>query len=256
MATILSSLWDGLNPHLIADFYQVTTNDGLEWTRSTNESEDTVVRAPLTDVTLEITLGWDSPFEQAGPESAAPSMMAMLQSGQLQPVVDALAGAKGDVANASREYLNRFEGRTGITRLNSTQIFNSMQPVRINATAVFRAWRDALEEVEAPFDQLMSWALPQQLSRDGSIIARLAENAKQDEGDHVAALMPSLSPVKIGMTYKGRTFLPLVIESISQPLSSPINADGHFIELRSQLTLCTLTAIDRDDWANTKIIAF
>lgn len=251
MAT-LSSLWDGLNDHLIATFYVVEPTDSYEWTRSL--SDETVVRAPLTDVTLEIDLNWQSPFEQAGPESAAPSLMAMLQSGQLQPVVDAVAGSRGDISRESKEYLNQFEGRTGITKLNSTQIFNGMQPARINATVVFRAWRDALTEVEEPFDQLMQWALPQELSRDGSIIARLANSAKSDGSDHVGMLMPSLSPLKIGMTYKGRSFLPLVIESISQPLSSPINADGHFIEIRSQLTLCTLTAIDKNDWASTKTL--
>lgn len=252
MPTQLSSLWDGLNEHLIASFYVVEKTDDYEWSRSL--ADETVVRAPLMDVNLEIDLNWQSPFEQAGPESAAPSLMAMLQSGQLQPVVDSVTGSKGDLSQASKDYLNQYEGRTGITKLNSTQIFNGMQPARINATVVFRAWKDALTEVEEPFDQLMQWALPQELSRDGSIIARLANSARSVDTDHVGMIMPSLSPVKIGMTYKGRSFLPLVIESISRPLSSPINADGNFIELRSQLTLCTLTAIDKNDWRSMKTL--
>ena len=45
--------------------------------------------APLTDASMDVVLNWQSPFEQAGPESRAPSIMAMLQSGEIQPVLSA-----------------------------------------------------------------------------------------------------------------------------------------------------------------------
>lgn len=252
MAQILSSLWDGLSDFLIAEFFPVEPTDGGQWVRST--TDDTAVRAPLTDANLEVDLGWNSPFEGAGAESRAPALAQMAQGGLLQPIVDATMGADGEFAQSAKEYLNQYQGRTGITKLNSTQIFSSMQPAKISCTAIFRAWRDAATEVEAPFDQLMKWSLPQELSRDGSILARAAMSGRDENMSHVEALMPSLSPVRIGMRYKGRTFAPLVIESISMPLSSPINASGQFIELRTQLTLSTLTAIDRNDWDNFKTI--
>lgn len=53
------------------------------------------------------------------------------------------------------------------------------------------------------------------------------------------------------MTYKGRTYLPLVIESIEYNLDSPINARGSFVQMAVQMTLCSLAGIDKDDWANT-----
>ena len=50
------------------------------------------------------------------------------------------------------------------------------------------------------------------------------------------------------MTYKGRTYAPLVIESIGQPISSPVDSNGRYVELLVPMTLCSLTALDRADW--------
>ena len=60
--------------------------------------------------------------------------------------------------------------------------------------------------------------------------------------------MPSKSPNKISFRYKNRTFAPMVIESIGMPLQSPIDSSGNFVELLVPMTLCSLTALDRDDW--------
>jgi hypothetical protein len=210
------------------------------------------------DANMEVLLNWQSPFESAGPESRAPGLMAMLQSGALQPVVDMLNPFSSGKDRPSGEevagmmgksdgFLKQFEGRTGITKLNSTQAFNGMPPIKITVTALFRAWADAAKEVEAPFNKLMEWALPIHLSKDSSILARAVQAIKGDM-DLVAALMPSKSPTRIAMSYKGRVLSPLVIESIGMPLSSPVNSDGRFVELAVPMTLCSLTAIDRGDW--------
>lgn len=120
--------------------------------------------------------------------------------------------------------------------------------VRWDAYVAARIDGDArATQVEAPFNKLMEWALPIELSKDGSVLARAAETAKGDMG-YVEALMPSKSPTRIAMKYKGRTFAPLVIESIGMPLSSPVDASGRYVELAVPMTLCTLTAIDRKDW--------
>jgi hypothetical protein len=248
----LTSLWDGLSPHLIATFYRVMPGGSPgAWMQAPNEA---VVKAPLTEASMEVTLNWQSPFEQSGPESRAPALMAMLQSGQLQPVIDAFPGAAGDKGLFGRikQQLSvasdAFVGRTGITKLNSTQVFSGMPPVKIQVTALFRAWRDPAAEVEAPFSQLMAWALPIKLASDGSLLARMMEFA-QGSRNIVDALVPSFSPTQIAMKYKGRLYSPLVIESISQPMESPVNASGRYIELAVPMTLCTLTALDRQDWA-------
>lgn len=258
---VLSSLWDGLSPYLIAKFYEVAKTGEGGWGRVADKTDPLTVHAPLTEANMEIVLNWQSPFEQAGPESKAPALMAMLQSGALQPIVDSLmpnrqGAAAGTVATAqqqSNDFLQQFEGRTGITKLNSTQVFTGMPPVKITVTALFRAWRDTLSEVETPFNKLMEWALPVALSPDGSVLARAAETAAGSMG-YVEALMPSKSPTRIAMEYKGRTYSPLVIESIGVPLSAPVDASGRFVELAVPLTLCTLTAIDRQDWSNSRLM--
>lgn len=249
---ILSSLWDGLSPHLIASFFQCD-KDGLPL-------EGPIVKAPLTEAELEMSLNWQSPFEQAGPESKAPALMAMLQSGALQPFADIILGEKKEsqenssslMAAARRradDFLNKSEGRTGITKLNSTQVFTGMPPVKIQVQALFRAWLNPQSEVEAPVNQLMEWALPEKLSNDGTILTRLV-NSTKGERDAVEALMPSVSPVMIGFAYKGRMFAPMVIESIGQPLSSPVDSSGKFVEMLVPMTISSLTAIDKEDWQN------
>jgi len=255
-ANPLTSLWDGLSPYLIASFYEVAKTGEDSWGIIEGQTDPVAVHAPLTEANMEMVLNWQSPFEQSGPESRAPAMMAMLQSGALQPIVDALLGRTPEERTAAQQksdgFLRQFEGRTGITRLNSTQVFNGMPPVKITVTALFRAWRDAANEVEAPFNKLMEWALPIELSKDGSVLARAAEMTKGDMG-YVEALMPSKSPTRIAMQYKNRVFSPLVIESIGMPLNSPVNGDGRFVQLAVPMTLCTLTAIDRKDWRNAAV---
>lgn len=257
----LSSDWSGLSDHLIAKFYPVYQAEaGGPW-----QSDDgIVVKAPLTDSNLEATLNWQSPFEQSGPESSMPALMAMLQSGEIKTVIDSLggglqkgaeslgmtglAGAIGNFTGKAKSATRGLEGRTGITRLNSTQVFSGMPPIKLQVTALFRAWSDPVAEVEAPFNQLMAWALPEKLSELGPVLSRAVDYAVGDINNPADVLAPSIAPTKLAMTYKGRTYAPLVIESIGQPINSPIDRNGRFAELLVPMTLCTLTALDRQDW--------
>ncbi|SET41650.1 hypothetical protein SAMN05216326_12576 [Nitrosomonas marina] len=257
----LSSAWDGLSPHLIASIYQIERTESGAYARTKNTDPD-IVQTPFSEASMEISLNWQSAFEHSGPENRAPTLLAMLQSGALQPIIDAVAGFAGDgssegllrgiATNAQQEsnrFIRQFEGRTGITKLNSTQVFNGMPPVKFQVTALFRAWRDPYAEVEAPFEKLMSWSLPVKLSPDGSILARSVNSARGETG-FIDALVPSIAPVLVALRYKKRTYAPLVIESVTDPISSPIDVEGRFIEKAVPMTLATLTAIDRDDWTN------
>ncbi len=247
----LSSLWDGLSPHLIASFYEIKKSDDGVWSRA--KADPVTVLAPLSEASMEISLSWQSPFEHAGPESRAPTLLAMLQSGALLPIIDAISSGKGDAGMAaeaqqkSNDFIRQFEGRTGITKLNSTQVFNGMPPVKFQVTALFRAWSDPFAEVEAPFNKLMEWALPVKLSPDGSVLARSARAVKGNTG-FIDALVPSIAPTTIAMKYKNRIYSPLVIEAINDPISSPVDKNGRYVEKAVTMTLATLTAIDRDDW--------
>ena len=255
----LGSQWDGLSPYLIASFWEVD-NKGVAIKDS--KGNFTIVNAPLSECSLDVSLGWTSPFEGAGAEKSAPSLLAMLESGAIQPLIDVAAtGAKltnsAAITNAVTDFKNAaktIQGRTGVTKLNSIQVFTGMQPLKFSAVAVFRAWEDPIVEVENPVSQLMEWALPQKLAADTTLLSGVAsmiiETAKGNgtaEG-WLNAILPSIQPVMIAMQYKGRTFSPLVIEGISYPMGSPIDSNGNFVELALPITICSLAAWDKGDW--------
>lgn len=237
----LGSLWDGLNPHLVASIYEVDHKG--------NRIGEVVVKAALSDdANLELTLNWQSPFEQAGPESRAPALMAMLQSGALQPLADRMGET---VKEALRGGIDAARGRTGITKLNSTQVFSGMPPMRIQANLLLRAWRDPDAEVERPLDQLMKWSLPKKLAPEGTMLTSAIDFTKGDKSLTEAAL-PSEAPSLLAITYKGRTYAPMVIENVGVPLGSPIDKLGRFVQLTIPVTFSSLTAIDGSDWMAMK----
>ena len=254
---VLSSQWAGLNRHLLAQFFEVrgsTVNGVRKWERAQG---GVTVQAPLSDSSLAIDLSWNDPFGDSGMQNKSPALMAMLQSGQMQGLLDTVTGmidkgkagaATAKMNQAARDFANKAEGRASITKLNSTQIFSGMPPIKFTVKALFRAWNDPAAEVEAPINQLMAWALPQELSEDGTLVQRLANSPGSGSDTLLNLALPSLAPTVIGMTYKGRTFLPLVIENISLPLSSPINGRGQYTHMQVDMTIQSLTAIDANDW--------
>lgn len=250
--TILSSQWGGLSDFLIAKFYEVDEK-GI---RVVNDAAPTVeVHAPISDGHRDMTLNWQSPFEAASPDTKAPALAAMLQSGALSTVLSdltsALAGQKPSSAQnnqsptALQNALQDLKGRTGITKLNSTQIFTGMAPIRFTFNVHFRALSDPYNEVEAPVNQLTYWAAPKKLSTD-SIVKR-ATTADGVTG-YLKALLPSLAPTMIAFQYKTYTYAPLVIESIGDPITAPIASNGYHTEKVIPITICSLTALDRDDF--------
>ncbi len=256
---------EGLSHHLIADFFAVEEQIGKDLngditTFSFIKPSTPIVRAFVIEADFSVDLNWQSPFESAGPETKAPALSGLLQSGQLESAIGNLKNiidfassknAEDKETNMSDSVIQSFSGRTGISKLNSRQTFNGMPPYKIQATLLFRAWMDARKEVEALFDQMMTWALPQELANDATVIA-MVNNSTKKEKTMAETLLPSKIPQLIGMRYKGRTFMPLVIESIGQPLSSPINSRGEFVQLQVPITLCSIAAIDKNDWKKLK----
>ncbi len=246
----------GLNENLIARIYPVNPQ-GIRLPGSAE------IQAPLIDgATLEGAFNWNSPFENAGAESKAPALTAMIQSGAILPVMNALSGVAGDSEKGKTQggmmadaagVLGEFQGKTGLTKLNSTQIFSGMPPIKISVTLVFRAFANARSEVMRPYEQLWKWALPQYLAPDG-VVAELIKTAtatNQDQNkakSYLNALMPSEAPQLIAFEYKNRAFAPMVIESITEPLDSPITKDGDYVRLLVPVTLSTLSALDKNDW--------
>lgn len=246
----LGSNWGVLSPLLLARVF-VCDSKGVA-----DIKEYQGVYGAMEEGSFEATFNWQSPFENMGPETKAPALTAMLQSGSLVPVLNALQavnpdpnGKIGTMIDAGADKLKaavkELEGRTGMTKLNSRQVFSGMPPVRVNFSMVFRAISDAATEVEAPLQRLLEWVFPQELAEEG-ILSEVVQTAR-DVDSFIKALFPSTTPRLLGLTYAGRTWSPMVVESISYPLSGPKDAKGNFTDLTVQVNMATLTALDRPD---------
>lgn len=234
-----SSEWMGLSEYLIAKIFPVNS-DGIREDPLSME-----VHAPFIESNLEATLNWQSPFENSSADQKAPALDAMLQSGAIIPFlkdIGVINSSSGDVGTIEKN-ISEFKGRTGITKLNSTQIFTGMPPLRITATLLLRAYKDEISEVETPLKQLWDWALPEKLSKDS-----LAGRVKNSSNVQMA-ILPSKAPTMVGIQYKRRYYAPLVIEGMGEPLSSPISSDGYYTEILVPITFCSLTALDKTDMA-------
>lgn len=249
------SNWQGLNNHLIARFYPVKPVGEGKDRKYERDKDELNVFAPILDgAEMEYQLNWQSPFEQMGTESKAPAITAMLQSGLMSDFYAQFTSSVGiGTGNGDQKKdpdkvqstLKSLEGRTGITKLNSTQTFAGMPPVKCTMKLLFRAYSDPQSEVMMPIQKLIEWAMPQELSHDGALVN--AMQAASGEGKWLDVLMPSKSPRLIAMEYKGRIYKPLVIEMISDPITSPTTADGKYAKAEVSLTVSSLTAWDRAD---------
>ncbi|MGL4735685.1 MAG: hypothetical protein ACRCWB_11530 [Enterovibrio sp.] len=241
----LSSSWDGLNTHLIAKIFEVE-RDGAP------KAGGVVVMAPFgDDVQLDIDLNWQSPFENAGVDSAAPALSAMLQSGALANVLERAGQSSGINTSGVASTAASAIGRASMTKLNSVQIFTGAPPVKIQGELVLRAWKNPQSEVEAILDQLAAWALPQYLAPEGGLVES-AMGVVAGQKELLEGAFPSLAPALVGLTYKGRTYSPLVIERLGVPLGSPIDSHGRFVTMKISISLATVSAIDGSDWLATK----
>lgn len=254
-----TSDWQGLNSNLLATFYPVTSVAGAEKRTYVRDYTGGSVVAPILDgAEMEYTFNWQSPFEQMGTEAKAPALTAMLQSGVLsQAYAGFMSKTIGDQASETAKSTNQtvgqalesMVGRTGITKLNSTQVFSGMSPVKCSMKLLFRAYSDPKSEVMNPIQKLLSWAVPQKLSEDSSLVimAKEAASGNRNVADYISALLPSYSPTMIGMEYKGRTYMPMVIETISDPITSPTTSSGEYASAEVSLTIASLTAWDKGD---------
>ncbi len=232
MENVLTSDWGQLSPHLLASFWECD-REGKPVPNSPT------VSAPLSDITLDMSQNWQSPFEDAA-QSTASTFQQLFQTGTVAQVADYGKNLLGiDVTQPSSLYT----GRSSVTKLNSTQVWSGSAPIKISFTVVFRAWSKSTTEVEDPVNQLMRWSLPKYL-QSGDLLLGILKAGRD------ASVMPSKVPSILSFKYKNRTYTPMVIESIGVPLSSPIDKDGNFVELSLPITLCGLHSIDAGDWDN------
>jgi hypothetical protein len=256
---ILTSDWgdkNGLSEQLIGRFFACDRKGTV--LPGTDE-----VRAAVIESSLDASFNWTSPFENSGAHSKMPALSNLLTSGTMSAMYESLARSFGkpiasenaaDSEQARKSYLAQFEGKSDMTKLNSTQVFAGSGPTNISATLLWKAFKDPVAEVEKPVMKLLSWAYPQLLAADGAIvnvINSLKDNGVLSPGKAFEALFPSSAPQVIGFTLGGRTFAPMVIENFSFPLTSPKDSRGRYVELQMQIKLGTLTSQDKGDIQST-----
>lgn len=250
MATVLSSKWSGLNPSLLASVFPVDD-------RGVATADGPTVVAPVSEGNVEITANWQSAFEQANVDSRLPALTQMLQTGVAGSYGSVLpgkgSGSDGDASGLAaivEKAVKEGQGRTGMTKLNSTQVFTGAAPVKLPLTLRFRAFDDPQNEVQAPLDQLARWVLSRGLARDGALVSAI-KNFSGGQG-FVKSLLPSLAPQMVGLRHGGYTFAPLVIESMTFAVTGPRASNGALLSATVQLMLTSLTALDQEDWNRSR----
>lgn len=235
-----------INPKLMAQIGEYIEDDDPRWKDEKNAPY--TVRCILEDGEFALENQYSSPFEDSNPEGRMPSLMALAQTGQgLTAAFDILQNlgmskAMLDELKGSKlaETVEGLKGKTSFTKINSQQIFTSSSGVKISGTLVFSAWADAKTEVEDAIQKLQEWATPVYLS-DKSLVQNMSEKISLD------SLFSSVVPPMVWLSYGGKTYRPLVIESFSAPITAPMNANGDRITVKCQISLLSLKAWDKNN---------
>lgn len=270
---IVGNIWrdKGLNPKLIAYVRPIVEGNieggQGEQTYSADASQP-IVAALFEDAEFTVESQYSTPFESSNPEGRLPNLMGMIQSGQANAAFYSLMAASSDpsgfsgaiadgvaaigefsgatdVFKKAESSINGLKGRSNFTKLNSRQIYTSSNSVRISGTLVFQAWANAKAEVEDALDVLQQWASPTKLSAESLLVAAVTEGISE-------GLFPSVIPPLVQLQYGGKTYKPMVIESVSAPITAPMNANGDRIAIRAQVTFLSLNAWDKNDISNTR----
>lgn len=268
-SNVLGSVWGakGLNKNLVVRIRPVVEGnlEGGQGAQTYDvDTSQPAVESIFEDAEFTIESQYSTPFESSNPEGRLPNLMGMIQSGQaaagLYSVFAAASdptGVSGYVADAgaaigeatglsdafastmseTQDKLQGLLGRSNFTKLNSRQIFTSSNSVRITGSLVFQAWSDAGIEVEAAIQQLQKWASAKSLSAQSLIVNGLEDGISN-------AMFPSEIPPLVQLQYGGKTYKPMIIESVSAPITAPMNKNGSRIAVKAQITFLSLTAWD------------
>lgn len=191
----------------------------------------------FVDGDISIENQWQSPFESINVDNKMPSLMAGLQTGTLIDTAVNLAEPLGAGDTVKKltfvSGLTGLKGKSNFTKVNSTQVFLSAAPIRLNLTLSLLAYKDALKEVEEPLLELQKMAM----------MKKLAESLTS-----AGELFPSEIPNFVTVTYSGKTYKPMVIENVSTPINGATDANGNRLSASITLSLISYTSIDEAEW--------
>jgi hypothetical protein len=205
-----------------------------------NITGDEQVVALAIDGDLHTESQYSTQFENSNPEHRLPTLMGMLQTGDWVNTLSAVASSFGvELSEDSQESLNRLEGRSSLTKTNSTQIFTNAS-IQLSMSLVFDTWEDAKSEVEDQVRLLQQWSVPQKLA-DGSLVANFANETS------IESLFPSLVPPYVCIYFGGKRYAPLLIQSVSTPLVVPMDKDGNRMSLQVPVQFLSRNAWDAEN---------
>ena len=271
----LGSNWSekGLNKNLVVKIRPVVEGnfEGGQGQQTYNvDTAAPIVESLFEDAEFTIESQYSTPFESSNPEGRLPNLMGMIQSGQVSAAYysffaaandpTGFTGAVGDIGAAVGEAtgisasgvleaaegeLQGLLGRSNFTKLNSRQIFTSSNSVRISGSLVFQAWANAKTEVEDAVEQLQIWASAAKLSAESLIVGGIKNGFSE-------SMFPSIIPPLVQLQYGGKTYSPMVIESVSAPITAPMNKEGSRIAVKAQVSFLSLTAWDAQNITNMR----
>ena len=200
----------------------------------------------FVDGDISIESQWQSPFESINVDNKMPSLMAGLQAGTLndavQNILEGVSNNKivkglgfddGVKIAAALLDTSGLKGKSNFTKVNSTQVFLSASPIRLNLTLSLLAYKDALKEVEEPLLELQKMAM----------MKKLAESLTS-----AGEPFPSEIPNFVTVTYSGKTYKPMAIENVSAPINGATDANGNRLSASITLSLISYTSIDKTEW--------
>lgn len=244
--------WGNLSPLKIAKI-SLCDKNGVP------EKDGGRVEAILTEADFNVESNYQSPFEASNPEHRMPTLLGMLQSGEITSVLaqsasgDGLAGQFVAIANevaktvqsmtglsgGFTDAVQSLEGKSNLTKINSIQIFVSTNAIQIPLTLFFQAIFDANKEVESQIKLLESWCLPKELAE--SLVASVADKGV------FGGLFPSTAAPYIRLEYGGKIYAPFFITSVSSPLVGPTDKDGNRLSATVSVNIISRGAWDRGD---------
>ncbi|WOE40044.1 hypothetical protein [Acinetobacter chinensis] len=206
------------------------------------------VWAFLTDGDKTLESQWQTPFENSNPELKMPMMMGGLQTGQTLIAMGTIGeniigetafNATKSTFSAVSDFMKSVEGKTNLNKVNTTQVFLSTASVRLSLSVFFIALRNAKTEVENKIMQLEAWSLPQELSSNTTLTEISDKGAE--------GLFSGIIPPFISLETHGKSYAPFVIESVSAPIVTPIDADGNRLNVAVNLNILSRAAWDARD---------
>ena len=252
--------WGRLSKGLLAEIYPLKkiNRDGGTFDF---ERAGASVFALLTEGQIEFSNNYTTPFESSNPETRLPNLMAMIQSGQLITAFGQIFGEQkpqgpleltglSGYLKQGADLLQSLEGSSNLTKVNSTEIYVSTSPLKMPLTFVLRAWEDAKTEVEDPIARLESWTLPEYLYDQGLLVS--LANSAGSVTEQFQSLWPSKVPPFVAIQYAGRTYKPLLIETISSPLVVERDPDLNRLFAQVTLSVTSRTALDAPTWAGMR----